>query len=491
MSVCNPKTPEPPPNTSTMKRAQLVFVPCPGIGHLVSTVGFAELILERNENFLITMLVINHPYDPSVNSYVESLVATHTQIKSITIPAIADPPVEALTENPERVFTQFIRDHGPFVKDAIVNQVMANSPAPVASVIVDFLCASFIHVAKELGVPSHVFFCSDAAFYGLTVYLSEREDGGQPKFREDDLDYTIPSYANPVPYRVLPLVHRDRAYETFGALGRKYKESNGVIINTFSELESHAVNTLVARDDLPSMFTVGPLIDHKGRGLSGSEAAKRDEIMKWLDDQQENSVVFLCFGSQGAFREEQLKEIAIGLERSGQPFLWAVRKPPSTGEIVPGYYTRYDEIFPEEFLEKTKNIGRLCGWAPQVEVLAHRAVGAFVSHCGWNSTLESLWYGVPIITWPSYGEQQINAFQLVKDLGLAVELTLDFRRDCPTDFVKAEDITKAVKYMMEQGSEYRDKAKATGEIAKQALLEGGSSYVAFGRLIEQWLGNKL
>lgn len=280
MSVCNPITPEPPPNTSTMKRAQLVFVPCPGIGHLVSTVGFAELILERNENFLITMLVINHPYDPSVNSYVESLVATHTQIKSITIPAIADPPVEALTENPERVFTQFIRDHGPLVKDAIVNQVMANSPAPVASVIVDFLCACFIDVAKELGVPSHVFFCSDAAFYGLTVYLSEREDGGQPKFREDDLDYTIPSYANPVPYRVLPLVHRDRAYETFGALGRKYKESNGVIINTFSELESHAVNTLVARDDLPSIFTVGPLIDHKGRGLSGSEAAKRDEIMK-------------------------------------------------------------------------------------------------------------------------------------------------------------------------------------------------------------------
>ncbi|KAH8488023.1 hypothetical protein H0E87_023914 [Populus deltoides] len=468
MSVCKPKNTGATANTSTMKRAQLVFVPCPGIGHLVSTVGFAKLILERTENFLITMLVINHPYDPSVNSYVESLVATHTQIKSITIPAIAAPPVEALTE---KVFTQFIRDHSPLVRDAIVNQVIANSPAPVASVIVDLFCACFIDVAKELGVPSCVFFCSDAAFYGLTVYLSEREDGGQPKFRESDLDYTIPSYANPVPYRVLPLVHRDQAYETFGALGRKYKESNGVIINTFSELESHAVNTLVARDDLPSIFTVGPLIDHKGKGLSGSEAAKRDEIMKWLDDQHENSVVFLCFGSQGAFREEQLKEIRDCDWAGAQWSTVLVGRSQAT-------LTRRD-------------YARLCGWAPQVEVLAHRAVGAFVSHCGWNSTLESLWYGVPIITWPYYGEQQINAFQLVKDLGLAVELTLDFRRDCSTDFVKAEDITKAVKYMMEQGSEYRDKAKATGEIAKQVLLEGGSSYVAFGRLIEQWLGNKL
>jgi len=97
---------------------------------------------------------------------------------------------------------------------------------------------------------------------------------------------------------------------------------------------------------------------------------------------------------------------------------------------------------------------------------------------------------VPIITWPLYAEQHLNAFQLVKDLGLAVELTLDFRRDCPTDFVKAEVITKAVKTMMEQGGELRNKAKETSEMAKKAVMEGGSSYVAFGNLIDQWLGSK-
>ncbi|CAK7354666.1 unnamed protein product [Dovyalis caffra] len=475
-----------------MKKSQLVFVPVPGIGHLVSVVGFAKLILERDDSFLISMLVINNPYAPSISNYVESLAAIHTQINFITIPekVVEAPPLEVFVGRPESTFTQFLREHNPFIKDAIVNQVMANSPVPIASVIVDLFCVSFIDVAKELGVPSHVFFCSDAAFYGLMLYLSESEDKGEPKFRETDPHYIIPYYANPVPYRVLPLLHRDTAYETFAWLGRKYKESNGIIINTFSELESHAVRALVTRDDLPPTFTVGPIIDHKGKSLTGSEAAKCEEITKWLDDQPEKSVVFLCFGSQGAMREAQLKEIAIGLERSGHRFLWAVRKPPGPGEGLPGFYTSYDEILPEEFLEKTKNIGMLCGWAPQVQVLAHKAVGAFVSHCGWNSTLEALWSGVPIITWPCYGEQHINAFQLVKDLGLAVELTLDFRKDSPTDFVKAEDITKAVKYVMEEGSEYRNRAEAASEMGRRALLEGGSSDVAFGRLIEQWLRNK-
>jgi hypothetical protein len=84
----------------------------------------------------------------------------------------------------------------------------------------------------------------------------------------------------------------------------------------------------------------------------------------------------------------------------------------------------------------------------------------------------------------------MNAFNMVKDLGLAVELTLDFRRDCPTDFVKAEVITKAVKTVMEHGGELRNKAKETSEMAKKAVMEGGSSYVAFGNLIDQWLGSK-
>ena len=474
-----------------MKKAQLVFIPSPVVGHLVSAVQFAKRVLDRNDSFLITILVLNNPCAGSISKYIESLASVHKQIKFISLPesTIAPPSAEAFSVSVEHAFTCYINDHKTIVKDVIVNQVIANDPAPIASVVFYLFCTAFIDVAKELGVPSHVFYTSGAAFLGSMLYLTDREENGQPKFRPTDPDYIIPFYANPVPYSVLPLMHKDEGYETFAYHGRRFKDANGIIVNTFSEVESHVVHALLARNDIPPIFNVGPLIDHKGKSFPGTDAVKPEEISKWLDDQPEKSVVFLCFGSGGGFDEAQLKEIAIGLEKSGHRFLWSVRLKPSEGQLHASYLGNYGEVLPEGFLERTKNIGMLCGWAPQVEVLAHKAVGAFVSHCGWNSTLETLWYGVPIITWPLYAEQHINAFQLVKDLGLAEELTLDFRRDCPTDIVRAEDITKAVKTMMEQGGEFRNKAKAISEMAQKAVAEGGSSYVTLGNLINQWLEN--
>ncbi|GLT54409.1 hypothetical protein SLA2020_276100 [Shorea laevis] len=130
----------------------------------------------------------------------------------------------------------------------------------------------------------------------------------------------------------------------------------------------------------------------------------------------------------------------------------------------------------------------ICGWAPQVEVLAHKAIGGFVSHCGWNSILESLWHGVPIAAWPIYAEQQINAFQMVRDLGLAVELKLDYRRG-GDQLVTAEEIEKAVKCVMDGESEVRKRVKEMSEKSRKAVVNGGSSFASLGRLIETMLGN--
>jgi UDP:flavonoid glycosyltransferase YjiC (YdhE family) len=137
----------------------------------------------------------------------------------------------------------------------------------------------------------------------------------------------------------------------------------------------------------------------------------------------------------------------------------------------------------------TREIGMICGWAPQVEVLAHKAVGGFVSHCGWNSILESLWHGVPIAVWPMYAEQQINAFQMVRDLGLAVELKLDYRRG--GELVVAEEIEKAVKCLMDGESEVRKRVKEMSGKSTNAVVNGGSSYASLGQLIETILGNNV
>ncbi|KAJ6304483.1 hypothetical protein OIU77_018197 [Salix suchowensis] len=218
------------------------------------------------------MLAISNPFASSMRKHTESLASMHPEIRFIEIPeAITSPPSAA---GPVSSFTSYINGHKTLVRDAIVKLVMADNPAPIASVVVDMFCTAFIDVAKEIGVPSHVFFTSGAAFLAMVFYLSDREDRGEPKFRPTDPDYTIPCFSNPMPYRVLPLLHSDVDYEAFANHGREFKSSNGIIVNTFSEAESHTVGALLARDDIPPVFNVGPLIDHKGKSVSGSDAVR-------------------------------------------------------------------------------------------------------------------------------------------------------------------------------------------------------------------------
>jgi UDP:flavonoid glycosyltransferase YjiC (YdhE family) len=205
--------------------------------------------------------------------------------------------------------------------------------------------------------------------------------------------------------------------------------------------------------------------------------------MKWLDEQPQSSVVFLCFGNFGSFSPSQVKEIALGIEQSGFKFLWSMRFPRSPSN----QFMNPEDVLPEGFLERIEGRGIMCGWAPQVEVLAHKAIGGFVSHCGWNSILESLWYGVPIVTLPIYAEQQLNAFRMVKELGLSVELKLDYR--VGGDLVTADEIAKSVICVMQSDSEVRKKVKEMSEKGRKAVMDGGSSFTSITQLIQDITGN--
>ncbi|KAL7239305.1 hypothetical protein ACSBR2_005249 [Camellia fascicularis] len=203
-------------------------------------------------------------------------------------------------------------------------------------------------------------------------------------------------------------------------------------------------------------------------------------------------VVFLCFGSLGYFGQPQPAEIAAALEKSGHRFLWSKRRPPPQGEfeMPTDCGGDYQGLLPEGFLQRTENRGMVCGWAPQTTVLGHAAVGGFVSHCGWNSILESLWVGVPIVTWPMYAEQQMNAFEMVVDLDLAVELRLDYRNELGgsgggVELLAAEEIERAVRCVMDGENLVRKRMREMREKSREAVVEGGSSFGSF----DDMLGN--
>uniref|UniRef100_A0A2N9IIG4 Glycosyltransferase n=1 Tax=Fagus sylvatica TaxID=28930 RepID=A0A2N9IIG4_FAGSY len=466
-----------------MKKAELIFIPTPGIGHLVSTLEFAKRLTDRDDRLLIKILSIKFPSTlyPFAESYTKSLTSSQPRIQLIDLPLV-DPPPSDLLKSRVNYVSVYVENNIPNVKDTVTKIVQSSNSnstsSRVVGLVLDFFCLSMIDVGRELNLPSYLFLTCNAGFLGLTLYLPNRHNQIGTEFSESDSELLIPGILNPVPPSVLPsaVLEKDGGYTAYIKLSRRLRDTKGIIVNTFKELEQYALDSF---SDTPPVYAVGPVLDLKGQPNLSLDGAQRDNIMNWLDDQPPLSVVLLCFGSMGSFGVAQVKEMALGLERSGHRFLWCLRLSASTPSA--------DDGLPEGFLERIKGKGMICsGWAPQVEFLAHKAIGGFVSHCGWNSILESLWHGLPIVTWPLYAEQQLNAFRMVRELGLAVEMRLDYRSG-GDDLVLADEIERAVRRVMDD-NEVRKKVKEMGEMARNAVMDGGSSFISIGQLIQDMIG---
>ncbi|XP_034899059.1 anthocyanidin 3-O-glucosyltransferase 2-like [Populus alba] len=484
-----------------MKKAEVVLIPLPAMGHIVAVVEIAKLLVQRDDRIYTTVLVMHPTLDPSTTEYMESLAAS-------TLPdrmrVINLPRVESITSatNGRNWLTCLIEGQKPHVKEyvsRIRTQFEMNPDSPrLAGFVFDTFATGLKDVSNEFGIPWYVFSAAGAAFIGSMLHLTALHDEqgvDLTEFTNSEDELKIPSLANPIPAKLVPsTVFEKYSLTTFLVHGRLLTEARGILINTFLELESYAVSSL-SDGKTPPVYQVGPIVKHIGDGpdpLSDESNNSRD-IMGWLDDQPPSSVMFLCFGSWGSFKENQVKEIAFALELSGHRFLWSLRKPSQNGKMQsPSDYENFQSILPQGFLDRTAKIGKVIGWAPQVEILSHSAVGGFASHCGWNSILESLRFGVPIATWPLYAEQQFNAFQMVIELGLAFEIKMDYRKDFYGDteiIVSSDDILKAIKSVMEQDSEIRKKVKEMSRVSEKTLVAGGSSFSSLGRLIEDMMGN--
>ncbi|KAF8010636.1 hypothetical protein BT93_J1321 [Corymbia citriodora subsp. variegata] len=469
-----------------MKKPELIFIPAPGVGHVISALEFAARLLGHDPRVYITVLAIKAPFNSHLDAYTKSLVASQQpRITLIDLPPV-DPPPPELLRSVEHYVTVYIESYIPHVQRAVgeiqLSRSGSGSDRSLAGFVLDFFCTSMIDVADGFSLPSYIYLTSNAHFLGLMFHLPPRHDEVGREVRMSDPDLPLQSFTNPVPVSVLPSAVLDGeagGYAAYVKLARRFRDARGIMVNTFKELEPFAVGSFSqGNSDGPAIYTVGPVIDPKGVPDPSLDRAHWEKIREWLDEQPPSSVVFLCFGSMGSFDANQVKEIAAGIERSGHKFLWSLRPESSQAQL------------PDGFLERTRGRGVVCGWTPQVEVLGHATIGGFVSHCGWNSILESLWHGVPIVTWPMYAEQQLNAFMMVKELGLAEELRLDYRAHggIGGHLVPAEEIETAVRRLMGSGAEVtRKKVKEMREAARNAVKEGGSSYDSIGRLIQDFM----
>ncbi|GLT66975.1 hypothetical protein SLA2020_393130 [Shorea laevis] len=321
-------------------------------------------------------------------------------------------------------------------------------------------------VAHELKLPSIILTTGSAASL-LTYYSVPRlEKEGYIPFTDDRSLDLVPGN-HPLRFRDLPISYFPNldALLQLLASATDVRSATAIICNSIDCLEKDPLEQLQQLCNVP-IFPIGPV--HKTASTSTSSSTKEDRrCIEWLEKQTLNSVLYVSLGSIASMSNKDIKEMAEGLANSRQPFLWVLR---------PG------SILPEDFNEIVKDRGYMVNWAPQKEVLAHEAVGGFWDHCGWNSTLESITEGIPMICQPYFGDQKANARYVthVWRVGLEIENSL----------VSKEIKNSIIRLMVDdEGKEMRQRAINLKEKIILHTKENGSSYNSLRELTEHILSH--
>ncbi|KAG6521841.1 hypothetical protein ZIOFF_018974 [Zingiber officinale] len=448
------------------------FLPMTAMGHLIPMLQLAHLFSSRRGVRatvvapaaaipLIQPTLRHHPIQllPLGDSDADALpLVTHPQNNKFT------PEMGAAILRLEAPFVQLLRDHCPDCIVADLHYSWASS------------------VAEEQGIP-RLQFTGCGCF--ATVLLATI--GLQSKLILPDHDDRRPFLIPGLPKEIHLTTSQLPEFVTHPTEILRFADSAqcfGMVINTFDDLEREYILHAKKYSGM-KIWCLGPF------SLSQPEVVASncsDELMRWLDSKKQRySVLYLCFGSLGLLPTTQLREIALGLQASRVDFVWVVRDAGDSAERLP-----------EGFNERVMSSGKgmiLKDWVPQRLILNNEAVGGFVTHCGWNSCLEAVAAGVPMVTWPLHSEQFLNEKLLVEELriGVPVGATVCSLKGDERILVKAEAITRTVGEVMGSGEEVqarRERVATLREMAAKAVAEGGTSYLDMDNLLDDLISLK-
>ncbi|XP_058086932.1 7-deoxyloganetin glucosyltransferase-like [Magnolia sinica] len=474
-------------NPLRAEKPHAVFVPYPAQGHIKPLLKLAKLFHFRG--FHITYVHTEYNYRRLLRSRGPDSVKGLDDFRFETITDGLPPSDHDGTQDIAALCIS-TRTHCvvPFRK--LIRKLNNDSSVPpVSCIIADGFMTFTLQVAEELGILELVFWTMSACGAMTYLYFRELIQKGYTPLKDESyltngyldahIDW-IPGMKD-IRLRDFPSFVRttDRDDIMVSIEGEEAENAHkawGVILNTFDDFECEVIEAL--RHMFPRLYTVGSLsmlvnqIPQNGLVSIESSLWKEDpECLKWLDTRQAGSVLYVNFGSITVMTAHQLTEFAWGLANSKLPFLWIIR---------PDLLNDDSTIMPLDFIEETKRRCLIASWCPQEQVLAHPSVGGFLMHCGWNSTLESVCSGLPLICWPFFSEQFTNCRYACKEWGIGIEIDNN---------VKRVEVENLVRELMdgEKGMQMRNKAIMWKECAIKATKQGGSSYINLDRMIRDVL----
>ncbi|XP_042493195.1 UDP-glycosyltransferase 82A1-like [Macadamia integrifolia] len=444
-----------------LRRPKVVLVPYPAQGHVTPMVQMALALRCQGFDPVIVIPDFIHRRILS-SSRLQQLQDDHG-IVFMSIPSGLD------KNEPLNFFTIgfAMESNMPLHLEHIICRLSNGSDKEdgvVACVIVDLVASWAIEVANRCGVHVAGFWPAMLATYHLITSIPDMikvgliDDFGIPQHQGTGCfmpSQTLLTTAD-LPWLVGNSASQKSRFSFWIRILDRLRALRWLLVNSFPEgydSQKHKYHLIKGTQDYPHIFLIGPLTRHSGnKNLSFWEEDR--SCLNWLHEQKTGSVIYVSFGSWvGPIGEEKINELALGLEATRRPFIWVVA--PTWRKGLPmGYLERI-----------AKQGSKLVSWAPQKELLQHEAIGCYLTHCGWNSTMEAIQCGRRLLCYPVSGDQFVNCKYIVKVWGIGVEMHGDGRRD----------VEDGVRRVMEEGEEMQQRIL---EWKERVLGEKGSSGAA-------------
>ncbi|KAI5065641.1 hypothetical protein GOP47_0020336 [Adiantum capillus-veneris] len=456
-----------------------VMLPFPETGHINPLMELAKY-LSSCHGFIITFVNTQYNHSRIVKANAGRMPSEHgLDIRLVGIPdGLSD---DTNRDNDVPIFVRLIENIGPVLEELIC-KINADGPHRVTCIISDVTAVKTIDVAQKLGIPRVAFWPPNATVHSYIChaaqasYMGEFNAEGVLSPGEMVIFPGVPSIeGTKLPWVVGSKEEIEAIFRSVTRNVNSLRQSEWVLCNSVHELEATVQDLLPS--GYPKVCPIGPIIpreileklsiSRQHPRITTSMWTEQDECLEWLDLQEPLSVMYVSVGSIAILNKEQLLELAHGLEASRIPILWVLRAD----------LARSDNLL-EGYKERTEGRIKIVEWCPQLLVLSHKAVGAFLTHCGWNSTLEAMSMGVPMLAWPQLVDQFVNAELVVHEWRVGMELGQGF-----VGRAVVESKVKKVTSDDGEGRRLRRNVEETRRVLLEASREGGSSHTNLLRFV--------